>query len=146
MYSIPTYKNVSSFSLSFVLFPAKRGIGGQPPLKSLNMYNETPQDNCSALARHLFAHVRNIPFRTKAEVAEWCRTNISVEIIWRSSTLGLVKTAGQKSCRLCADECLIIGQSITGSLRRQQKILNLKSEMRGVCSCKKRLLRFARSA
>ena len=115
------------------------------PYGRFNASNETPQDNCSALARHLFAHVQNIPFHTKAEVDEWCRTNISVEIIWHSSTLGLVKTAGQKSCRLCAVECLIIRQSITGSLLRQQKILNLKSEMRGVCSCKTRFPRFARS-
>ena len=115
------------------------------PYRRFNASTETQQENCSALARHLFAHVRNLRFNTKAEVAEWCRTNISVEINWRSSTLSLVKTAGQKACRLCAIERIIIGQSLTGSLRRENKILNLKSEMRGVCSCKTRFLRFARS-
>jgi hypothetical protein len=56
------------------------------------------QDNCSALARHLFAHMKNQRFDTKAEVAEWCRLNISVDILWRSTTLSLVKKAGQNSC------------------------------------------------
>ncbi len=33
---------------------------------------DVKQENCSALARHLFAHVKIILFNTKAEVAEWC--------------------------------------------------------------------------
>lgn len=113
------------------------------PRTSANV--ESQQDNCSALARHLFAHVKNQRFNTKAEVAEWCRSNISVDILWRSTTIGLVKTAGQKSCRLCATERLIIGQNITGSTHRRKKILNLKTEMRGACTCKTRFLRFTRS-
>ena len=87
------------------------------PHRRFNNSIEAQQDNCSALARHLFAHVRNLQFHTKAKVAEWCCTNILVEIIWNSSTLGLVKTAGQKACRLCAMERMIIGQNITDSLR-----------------------------
>ena len=83
------------------------------PHRRFNNSIEAQQDNCSALARHLFAHVRNLQFHTKAEVAEWCRTNILVEIIWNSSTLGLVKTAGQKACQLCAMERIIIVQSLT---------------------------------
>jgi hypothetical protein len=55
------------------------------------------QENCSALARHLFVLVKNIRFYTKAEVAKWCRTNILVNIIWRLSTLSLVKRRGKKS-------------------------------------------------
>jgi hypothetical protein len=43
---------------------------------------DAQQDNCSALACHLFAHVKNLQFNTKAEVAEWCRTNIKVDILW----------------------------------------------------------------
>ena len=62
----------------------------------------------------LVAHVKNQRFNTKAEVAEWCRSNISVDILWRSTTLSLVKTAGQKSCRLCATKRVLIGQNITG--------------------------------
>jgi hypothetical protein len=41
------------------------------------------QDNCSALACHLFAHVKNLEINTIAEDAEWCRTNIKVNILWR---------------------------------------------------------------
>ena len=70
-------------------------------------FRETPQttatpkrqhDNCSDLACHLFAHVKNLIFDTKAEVAEWCHTNILIDVLWCSSTLSLVKTAGQKVC------------------------------------------------
>ena len=102
------------------------------------------QDNCSALACHLFAHAKNLRFDTKAEVAKWCRTTILLDILWRSSTLSLVKMAGQKVCRLCATELMIIGQNLTSS-HRQRTILNLKSEMCGVCSRKARFLRFTRS-
>jgi hypothetical protein len=113
------------------------------PRTSANV--ESQQDNCSPLARHLFAHVKNQRFNTKVEVTEWCQSNISVDILWRSTTIGLVKTAGQKSCRLCATERLLIGQNITSSTHRRKKILNLKTEMRGACTCKTRFLRFTRS-
>jgi hypothetical protein len=76
------------------------------------------QDNCSALACHLFAHVKNLEFNTKAEVAEWCRTNIKVDILWLSSTISLVKMASTKVCRLCAAERMIIGQNFTHSHRQ----------------------------
>jgi hypothetical protein len=141
----------SPIGLSILSPPADVSILGSPeeilptivPYRRSNSSTETQQANCSALARHLFTHVKNIRFKTKAEVAEWCRTNISVEIVWKSSTMNLIKTAGQKACRLCAHERLIIGQNVTGIERN--KILNLKSEMRGVCSCKTRFLRFKRS-
>ena len=102
------------------------------------------QENCSALARHLFAHVRHLRFGSKAEVATWCRSHINVEVVYRASTIGLVKTAGTKMCRLCAAERMILGQSISNA-RRRTKILNLKSELRGNCTCKARFLRFSRS-
>ncbi len=54
-------------------------------------------DNCSAIARHLFAHVKDHRFDTKAEVAEWCQKNVLIDIIWRSSTLGLSKRRGKNS-------------------------------------------------
>ncbi len=125
--------------------------GDLPPTPEIPFYTrattnlDTQQDNCSALAHHLFAHVKNLRFDTKAEVAKWCRTNITVDILlWRLNTISLVKTAGQKVWRLCATKHMIIGQNFT-STHRQRKILNLKSEMRSVCSCKARFLRFARS-
>jgi hypothetical protein len=79
------------------------------------------QDNCSALACHLFAHVKNLEFNTKAEFSEWCHTNIKVDILWHSSTINLVKTASTKVCQLCAAKCMIIGQNFTHA-HRQQKI------------------------
>ncbi len=92
------------------------------------------QDNCSAIAHHLFAHAKDFRFKTKVEVGEWCRRNISIDIIWWSSTISLVKPVGQKSCRLCATMHLIIRQNLLGSTGRPKMMLNLKSEMRGVCS------------
>jgi hypothetical protein len=102
------------------------------------------QENCSALACHLFTHVKHLRIDTKTEVAEWCRTHIKVDILWCSNTISLVKMAGTKICRLCAVERMIIGKNFT-NVHRQKKILNLKIELRGVCSCKTRFLCFARS-
>jgi hypothetical protein len=110
---------------------------------TINKLN-TQQENCSALARHLFAQVKHLLFNTKAEVTEWCRTHIKVDILWCSNTISLVKTMGTKVCRLCAAERMIFGKNFT-NVHRLGKILNLKSELRGVCSCKKRFLWFARS-
>jgi hypothetical protein len=72
-----------------------------PPLPIVH-FGETPQttatskrkqENCSALAPHLFAHVRNLRFDTKAEVAEWCRTNIAINTLkFYSSTLAKLQT------------------------------------------------------
>jgi hypothetical protein len=105
---------------------------------------DTQQENCSALARHLFIHVKHLRFNTKAEVAEWCHAHIKVNILWCSNTISLVKTAGTKICRLCTVKHMIIGQNFN-NVHRQRKILNLKSELLGVCSCKTRFLQFARS-
>jgi hypothetical protein len=125
-------------------------FGDLPPTPKIPFYTratttlDAQQDNCSALACHLFAYVKNLRFNTKAEVAKWCRTNITVDILWCSNTISLIKTAGQKVSRLCATKCMIIGQNFT-SAHRQKNILNLKNEMHGVCSCKARFLWFARS-
>jgi hypothetical protein len=125
-------------------------FGDLPPTPEISFYArattnlDTQQDNCSALACQPFAHVKNLRFNTKAEVAKWCRTNITVDTLWRLNTISLVKKAGQKVCRLCATKRMIIGQNFTSS-HRQRKVSNLKSEMHGVCSCKARFLQFARS-
>jgi hypothetical protein len=105
---------------------------------------DAQQENCSAFACHLFAHVKHIPFKTKAEVAEWCHTHIKVNILWCLNAISLVETVGTKVYKLCAMECMIIGHNFT-SVHRQRKILNLKSELCGVCSCKTRFLWFTRS-
>jgi hypothetical protein len=74
---------------------------------------DAQQKNCSALARHLFSHVKNIWFDTKAEVAEWCHTHIKVDILWHSNTISLVKMAGTKICKLCVIGRMIIGHNFT---------------------------------
>ena len=66
------------------------------------------QDNCSALARHLFSHVKNLHFNKKAEVADWCRSNLEIKIIWQSKTISLLIST--KNCRLCAVERIAIGR------------------------------------
>ncbi len=125
-------------------------FGDLPPPPEISFYAratttlDAQQHNCSAPACHLFAHVKNLRLDTKAEIAKWCRTNITVDVLWRSNTISLVKTAGQNVCRLCATKRMIIGQNFT-SAHRRRKNLNLKSEMHGVCSCKARFLQFARS-
>jgi hypothetical protein len=98
------------------------------------------QDNCSAIARHLFSHVKNLQFQTKAEVADWCRSHIGISIIWKSNTISLMKTATLKNCRLCGVERMAIRRHFGSA-----NIINLKSELCGECSCKTRFLRFARS-
>ncbi len=99
------------------------------------------QEKCSALACHLFAHVKNIKFDTNAEVATWCQSNIQIEILWHSNMINLMKTASTKVCRLCAAERMIIGQNFYNAYQRT-KMINLKSKIRGICNCKMRCLRF----
>jgi hypothetical protein len=113
---------------------------GQPPPPS----NPVPQDNCSALARHLFSHAKYNTFSSKADVATWCCSNIKAEIIWWLNTIGLMSTAGTRSCRLCAVERLLIGQNFNST--RNKNLLNLKSKLRGICSCKMWFLRFSQSS
>ena len=119
------------------------------PLETLPQFptcQTAQQENCSALARHLFTHIWKQQFRSKAEVATWCCSHIKVKILWCASTIGLIKLAGTKSCCLCTAERMILGQNFSNDHRhRRTKILNLKSEMRGKCSCKTRFLRFSRS-
>jgi hypothetical protein len=112
-----------------------------PPTQAPPIIIDPKKENCSALARHLFSHVKNLIFKTKAEVADWCRSHLEIKVIWRSNTISLLKSAASKKCRLCATERMFIGRHF-GS----ENIINLKSELRGVCNCKTRFLRFARSS
>jgi hypothetical protein len=115
-----------------------------PPKEPPPPPNPAPtQDNWSALVRHLFSHAKDHSFLPKAEVTAWCRSTIKVEILWRSNTIGLMLTAGTRSCRLYAVERMLIGQNFNSM--RSKRLLNLESELRGVCSCKTRFLLFSRS-
>ncbi len=88
----------------------------------------TKQDNCSALACHLYSHVCHLHFCTRADVAAWCRLNIKLTSYGISNPIALQKTASTRFCRLCAIERIIIGHNFTSTSRRR-KIVNLKSEM-----------------
>jgi hypothetical protein len=101
------------------------------------------QDNCSALAQHLFSHAKDHSFLSKAEVAAWCHSTIKVEIFWHLNTIGLMSMARTSFCRLCAVECMLIGQNFNST--RSKRLFNLKSELHGICSCKTRFLWFSRS-
>jgi hypothetical protein len=50
-----------------------------PPPHQPPPYNKQ-EEHCSALACHLLSHMKNLHFTSRAEVAEWCRKNIKVEI------------------------------------------------------------------
>jgi hypothetical protein len=106
---------------------------------------DAKQENFSALACHLHSYVKKIPFNTKVEEAEWCQSNIKVDIIlWHSNTINLMKTASTKVCRLCTAEHMINRHNFN-SAHQQNKIINLKSKLREICNCKTRFLRFEQS-
>jgi hypothetical protein len=115
-----------------------------PPIKAAPPHHDPGQDNCSALVQHLFSHVKCMRFNTKAEVAEWCGSHIKVDIIWQLNPTTLMNTASTKLYRLCAAECMVIGHNFNHQ-HRHKKILNLKNDLRGICSCKTRFLRFLQS-
>ncbi len=102
---------------------------------------QTKQDNCSALACGLYSHVQHLPFWTRAEVAAWCQSKIKIKILWQLNPITLQKTASTQLFWLCAAKCMIIGHNFISNNKRS-KIINLKSKMRGVCSCKTRFLWF----
>ncbi len=120
-------------------------IGEPPPIPTFAPSpRQTKQDNCSALACHLYSHTQNLPFWTRAEVAVWCQSKIKIKNLWQLNSINLQKTASTQLCWLCAAERMIIGHNFI-STNRRSKIINLKSKMRGVCSCKTRFLRFLQS-
>ncbi len=56
----------------------------------------------------------------------------------------LMNTASTKLWRLCTAKCMTVGHNLC-HLLRCKKILNLKSKMRGACTCKTWFLRFSQS-
>lgn len=121
-------------------------FGNPPAVTSPSPTHRTNsrQDNCDTLAQHLYSHIRRLQFNTKAEAAKWCRSHIVIDIIWSSNTISLMNTANTKLCRLCAAERMVLGHNFNNQ-HWSKKILNLKDELRGVCSCKTRFLWFSQS-
>ena len=53
----------------------------------------------------------------------------------------MMKTAGSKNCNLCIQERINLFYDLGDSVR-YKTLINSKSELLGVCSCKVRFLRF----
>jgi hypothetical protein len=47
----------------------------------------TKQDNCSALAHHMYSHTRHFHFHMQANFTTWCQSNIKIKIIWQSNPI-----------------------------------------------------------
>jgi hypothetical protein len=67
-------------------------------------------------------------FNTKAEVAEWGRSHIEVDIIWQSNPTTLMNMVSTKLCHLCVADCMVIGHNFNHQ-HRHKKMLNLKNEL-----------------
>jgi hypothetical protein len=105
------------------------------PIKAPHHPPDPRQENYSALARHLLSHIRHIRFNLTSDVREWCRSHISIDILWKSNSISLMNTVCTKLCRLCTAEQMTIGHNFVHS-ERCKKIINLKTDsMRGACTC-----------
>ncbi len=102
------------------------------------------KENCSALACHLLSHIHHTQFKSTLEIQEWCWSHIRVDILWKLNTISLMNTARTKLCHLCTAKRMTIGHNLLHS-ERSKKMINLKTGMRGACTCKTSFLRFLRS-
>jgi hypothetical protein len=136
-----TITNIENVPPNLLPFYSPPTVDFGPPIKAAPPHIIPRQDNCSAFARHLFSHVKRMCFNMKAEVAEWCQSHIEVNIIWQSNPITLMNTASTKICRLCAAERIVISHNFNHP-HWSKKILNIKNELRGICSCKTRFLQF----
>ncbi len=114
------------------------------PIKAPRHPPKLRQENCSALVHHLLSHICHTWFKSMSEVREWCCSHISVDILWKLNTISLMNTARTKLCHLCAVKQMTIGHNFVHS-ERSKKIINLKIDMRGACTCKTRFLQFLQS-
>jgi hypothetical protein len=112
--------------LNHMMFEPPPTINFCLPIEAAPPHHDTKQDNCSTLALHLYFHVKCMRFNTKAEVPEWCQSNIGVDIIWQSNPITLMNTASTKLCHLCAAERLVIDHNFN-HLHQRKKIINLKN-------------------
>jgi hypothetical protein len=88
-----------------ITIPDKASQPHQPPP------NNKQEEHCSPLAHHLLSNSKNLHFTSRAEVAEWCRKNIKVDIVWHANQINLVGMAGTKHCHLCTVEQMVIGHN-----------------------------------
>jgi hypothetical protein len=62
------------------------------PIETAPPPSNPRQENCSALARHLFSYVKHLHFNKKAEVAKWCCSHIVVNKLWKFNPISLMNT------------------------------------------------------
>ena len=96
---------------------------------------------CSTLTRHVWSHCQGLVFEKKEDLFKWCRTKLKVEVLHKGSAILMMKTAGSKNCTLCMQERINLFYEF-GDKERSKNLINSKSELFGVCSCKARFLRF----
>jgi hypothetical protein len=137
-----TITNIENVPPNLLMFHSPPTVDFGPPIEAAQPHIVPRQDNCSALAWHLFSHVKRMRFNTKVEVAKWCWSHIEVDIIWQSNPITLLNTASTKICCLCTAKRMVIGHNFNRP-HWSKKILNLKNELRGICSCKTSFLRFS---
>ncbi len=84
-----TITNIENMPPNLLTFHPPPTVDFGPPIKAAPPHIVPRQNNCSALARHLFSHVKRMHFSTKAEVAKWYQSHIEVNIIWQLNPITL---------------------------------------------------------
>ncbi len=97
----------------------------------------TKQDNCSTLACHLYSQARHLHFRTWANVATWCQSNIKIKIIWQSNPIAVQKTASTRFWCSGVVERIIIGHNFTSASRTRKIYKSQKQNERYICSVRR---------
>ena len=70
----------------------------------------------------------------------WCQTKLKVEMIHKGSAILMMQTVDSKNCNLCMQEKINLFYDL-GDSERCKALINNKSELFGVCTCKTRFLR-----
>ncbi len=121
-----TITNIENVPPNLLMFHPPPTVDFGPPIKAAPPHIVPRQDNYSALAWHLYSHIKQMHVNTKAKVAEWCWSHIEVDIIWQWNPITLMNMASTKICHLCVAERMVIGHNFNHP-HWSKKILNLKN-------------------
>ena len=94
---------------------------------------------CSTLTQHLWAHTKDLIFATEAQLYQWIRKHILIDILHKGTIISWSKSAKTKDCRLCMQERINLFYALNHPIDKT-KIMNSNSEMYGTCSCKTHFL------
>ena len=94
----------------------------------------------SNITRHMWAHVKDMPFETKDEMYAWVRNHWKIEIIQKMQVVSALKTAGTRNCQLCMKERVQLFYAMHEK-KTSHNLMNSRSELFGKCTCKTRFLR-----